>query len=102
MAEFDREKLKAALEAGKIAISEDSVGGLDRLLQTQVQQYRARKFAREQDLKGQLTRLEETKNSVAGLWDSEALLYAFDVEAPQIISRLLGTVERGIDFLKHE
>jgi len=102
MAEFDREELKAAFEAGKIAVADDNLRRLDGLLRALTPRYRARKAAREQDLNGQLTRLEETKNSIAGLWDNEALLYAFDVEAPQIISRLLGTVERGIDFLKHE
>jgi hypothetical protein len=49
-----------------------------------------------------LARLEETRNSLGGLWDTEALLYAFEVETPQIISRLLGAVEYGIDFLKIE
>ena|ERR1700730_8098857 len=102
MAEFDREKLKAALEAGKIAISEDSVRGLDRLLQTLVQQYRARKFAREQDLKGPLTRLEDIKNCLASLWDTEPFLYAFEVETTQIINRLSSAVQRGIVFLKTE
>ena len=102
MAEFDRQKLKAAFEAGKIAVRDENLRRLDGSLRALVQQYHARKAAREQGVSAQLTRLEETKNSVAGLWDSEALLYAFDVEAPQIISRLLGTVERGIDFLKHE
>ena len=102
MGEFDREKLKAALEAGRIAINEDSVRGLDRLLQTLVQQYRARKFARVQDLKGQLTRLGEIKNFLASLWDTEPFLYAFEVEMPQIINRLLSAVQRGLVFLKTE
>ena len=102
MAEFDREELKAAFEAGKIPVSDDNIRRLDGLLRSLAQQYRARKVAREQDLNGQLTRLEETKNSLAGLWDTEALLYAFEVETPQIISRLLGAVEYGIDFLKNE
>ena len=100
MAEFDREELKAAFEAGKIPVSDDNIRRLDSLLRSLAQQYRARKVAREQDLNGQLTRLKETKNSLAGLWDTEALLYAFEVETPQIISRLLGAVEYGIDFLK--
>jgi hypothetical protein len=102
MVEFDREELKAAFEAGKIPVSDDYIRRLDGPLRALAQQFRARTVAREQGVSTQLTRLEETKNSIAGLWDSEALLYAFDVEAPQIISRLLGTVERGIDFLKHE
>jgi len=102
MAEFDREELKAAFEAGKIPVSDDNIRRLDSLLRSLAQQYRARKVAREQDLNGQLTRLKETKNSLAGLWDTEALLYAFEVETPQIISRLLGAVEYGIDFLKNE
>jgi hypothetical protein len=102
MAEFDREKLKAALEAGKIPVSDDNIRRLDGLLPVLAQQYRARKVAREQDLNGQLTRFEETKNSLAGLWDSEPLLYAFEVEMPEIITRLLGAIQDGIDFLKNE
>ena len=102
MGEFDREELKAAFEAGKIPVSDDNIRRLDDLLRSLAQQYRARKVAREQDLNGQLTRLEATKNSLAGLWDTETLLYAFEVETPQIISRLLGAVEYGIDFLKNE
>ena len=65
-------------------------------------QYRARKVAREQDLNWKLTRLKDTKSSLAGLWDTEAVLCAFEVETPQIISRLLGAVEYSIDFLKNE
>jgi hypothetical protein len=53
-------------------------------------------------LNGQLTRLEETRNSLAGLWDTEAVLYAFEVETPQIIDQLLRAVQHGIDFLKNE
>ena len=102
MAEFDREELKAAFEAGKIAVAYDNIRRLDGLLRVLTPRYRARKAAREQDLNGQLTRLKETKNSLAGLWDTEALLYAFEVETPQIISRLLEAVEYGIDFLKNE
>ena len=68
MAEFDREKLKAALEAGKIPISEDNIRRMDGLLRALAQQYRARKVACEQDLNGQLARLEETKNFLTGLW----------------------------------
>ena len=102
MAEFDREKLKAAPEAGKIAISEDSVRGLDGTLRALARQYRARKFAREQDLRAELTRLVEAKDSLAGLWDTEALLYAFDGETPLTIGRLLRSVQHAIDFLKNE
>jgi hypothetical protein len=102
MAEFDREELKAAFEAGKIAVADDNIRRLDGLLGPLTPRYRARKAAREQDLNGQLTRLEETKNSLVGLLETEALLYAFDVEAPQNISRLLGTVQHGIDFLRLE
>ena len=71
-------------------------------MQSLAQQYRARKVAREQDLNGELARLEETRNYLGGLWDTEPLLYAFEAETPQIISRLLGAVEYGIDFLKNE
>ena len=102
MAEFDREELKAAFEAGKIAVSDDNIRRLDGLLRALTPRYRARKAAREQDLNGQLTRLEETKNSLAGLWDIEPLLYAFEVETPQIIGRLSGAVQHGIDFLKNK
>ena len=80
MAEFDWEELKAAFEAGKIPVSDDYIRRLDGLLRSLAQQYRARKVAREQDLNGQLTRLEETKNSLAGILDTEAFLYAFEVE----------------------
>jgi hypothetical protein len=100
--EFDREELKAALQAGKIPISDDNIRRMNGPLRALAQQYRARKAAREQDLNGQLARLEETKNSLGGLWDTEALLYAFEVETPQIISRLLGAVEYGIDFLNEK
>ena len=92
MAEFDREELKAAFEAGKIPISDDNIRRMDGLLRALAQQYRARKVAREQDLNGQLARLEETRIFLGGLWNIEALLYAFEVETPQIISRLLGAV----------
>jgi hypothetical protein len=102
MAEFDREELKAAFEAGKIPISDDDIRRLDGPLRALAQQYRARKVAREQDLNGQLTRLEEIKNFLAGLCDTEALLYAFEVKTPEIISRLSGAVRHGIDFLKNE
>jgi hypothetical protein len=102
MAEFHWEELKAAFEAGKIPVSDDDIRRLDGLLRSLAQQYQVRKLAREQDLNGQLARLKETKNSLAGLRDTEALLYAFEVETPQIISRLLGAVKYGIDFLKIE
>jgi len=102
MVEFDQEKLKAAFEAGKIPVSDNNIRRLDGLLRALSQQYRARKVGREQDLNGQLTRLEEIKNSLASLWAIEAFLYAFEVQIPQIISRLLGTVQHGIDFLKNE
>jgi hypothetical protein len=102
MAGFDREELKAALKSGNVSVSDDEIGQLDGVLRALAQQYRARKVARAQDLIGQLTRFEETKNSLAGLWETEALLYTFEVETPQIISRLLGAVEYGIDFLKYE
>ena len=102
MAEFDREELKTAFEAGKIPISDDDIRRLDGLLRALAQQYRARRVAREQDLNGQLTRLEEIKNFLAGLWDTEALLYAFEVKTPEIISRLSSVVQHGIDFLKNE
>jgi hypothetical protein len=54
MAEFDREELKAAFEAGKIAVSDDNIRRLDDLLRALTRQYRARKIAREQDLNGHL------------------------------------------------
>jgi hypothetical protein len=85
MAEFDREELKAAFEAGKIAVSDDNIRRLDGSLRALAQQFRARKVAREQGLSAELTRLEETKSFLAGLWDIEPLLYAFEVETPQII-----------------
>ena len=48
MAEFDREELKAAFEAGKIAVRDENLRRLDGSLQALVQQYQARKAAREQ------------------------------------------------------
>jgi hypothetical protein len=102
MAEFDREELKAAFEAGKIPVSDDNIRRLDSLLWSLAQQYRARKVAREQDLNGQLARLKETKNSLAGLLDTESLLQAFEEEMAQIIKRLSGAVQHGIDFLQNE
>ncbi len=102
MAEFDREELKVAFEAGKIPVSEDNIGRLDGTLRALARQYRARKVAREQDLSGKLTRLEETKDFLTSLWDTEALLYAFEVETSQIIGRLSDAVQHAIDFLKNE
>jgi hypothetical protein len=102
VAEFDRQKLKAAFEAGKIIASDDYIRRLDGLLRALAQQYRARKVAREQDLNGQLTRLEETKSFLTDLWHTEPFLYAFEAEAAQIIGRLSDAVQRGIDFLKSE
>jgi hypothetical protein len=102
MAEFDREELKAAIEAGKIPASDDNIRRLDGLLRVLAQQYRARKVAREQDLNGQLTRLEETKSFLTDLWHTEPFLYAFEAEAAQIIGRLSDAVQRGRDFLKSE
>jgi hypothetical protein len=102
VAEFDPEELKAAFEAGKIPVSDETIRRLDGLVRALARQYRARKVAREQDLKRKLTRLEETKSLLASLWDTEALLCAFEVETPQIISRLSTAVQYGIDFLKNE
>src|SRR5262245_2430287 len=102
MAEFDREELKAAFEAGQIPISDDEIRRLDGPLRALAQQYRARKVAREQDLNGQLARLEEIRNFLARLCDTEALLYAFEVKTPEFISRLSVAVQHGIDFLKNE
>jgi len=102
MTEFDREELKAALQLGKIPFSDDDVRRLDRLLQVLAQRYRARKIARAQDLKRQSARLEATKNFLVCLLDTEPLLYAFEAETPQIITRLSGAVQLGIDFLKNE
>src|ERR1700756_4755706 len=102
MAEFDRDKLKAALEAGKIPVSDENIRRLDGLLRALAQQYRARKVAREQDLNGKLTRLEETKSFLADLWDIEALLCGFEEETPQMISRLSGAARHGIESLKNE
>jgi hypothetical protein len=99
---FDREELKAAFEAGKIPVRDDNIKRLDGLLRAFARRYRARKVARGQDLKRRLARLEETQNFLAGLWDTEALLCAFEVETPQIISRLSEAARHGIDFLKNE
>src|SRR6266850_1339623 len=102
MDKFDREELKAAFEAVKIPVSDEYIRRLDGLLRALASQYRARKVAREQDLNRKLTRLEDTKSSLAGLLDTEGVLCAFEVETPQIISRLSGAVQHGIDFLKKE
>src|SRR5215471_9546159 len=102
MAEFDRKELKAAFEVVKIPLSDDDIRRLDGLLRALAQQYRARRAAREQDLNGLLTRLEETKNFLAGLWDTEAFLYAVEARTPEIITRLSDAVQHGIDFLKNE
>src|ERR1700682_5639545 len=42
--------------------------------------------------------LEETENSLAGVWDTEAFLYAFEVETPQIISRAAHALPDGKCF----
>src|SRR5882762_5582866 len=102
MAEFDRQELKAAFEAGKILAGDDNIRRLDGLLRALARQYRARNAAREQDLNGKLRRLEAIKIFLVGLWDIEALLCSFEVETPRFISRLSGAVEHGIDFLKNE
>jgi len=76
-------------------VGHDNIMRLDGLLRSLAQRYRARKVAREQDLNGKLTRLEETKSFLADLWDIEALLCGFAEETPQIISRLSsGSPER--------
>ena len=90
MNKFDQEELKAALKSGNVPVSDDEIGQLDGVLRALAHQYRARKVARARDLNGQLARLQETRNSLGGLWDTEALLYAFEVETPQIIRRLPG------------
>ena len=102
MDKFDREGLRTALKSGNIPVSDDEITQLDGVLRALAQQYRTRKIARAQDLKGQSARLEATKNFLVGLLDTEPLLYAFEAETPQIIKRLSGTVQRGIDFLKNE
>jgi len=102
MDKFDREGLRTALKSGNIPVSDDEITQLDGVLRALAQQYRTRKIARAQDLKGQSARLEATKNFLVGLLDTEPLLYAFEAETPQIIKRLSGAVQRGIDFLKNE
>ena len=42
--------------------------------------------------------IEETENSLAGVWDTEAFLYAFEVETPQIISRAAHALPDGKCF----
>jgi hypothetical protein len=102
MAGFDREELKASLQAGNMPVSDDKVERLDGLLRALAQQYRARKAACEQDLNGQLTRLEENRDFIAGLWDVAPFFYVFDPEIPTIICRLSDAVEQAIDFVKNE
>jgi len=102
MAEFGRKGLKAALEAGKIPLSDDNVRRLDGRLRALARQDRARKAAHEQDSNGQLARLEETKDFIASLWDVAPVFYAFDPETPKIIRRLSHAAQQAIDFLKHE
>ena len=46
MAEFHWEELKAAFEAGKIAVRDENLRRLDGSLRALIQQYRARKVAR--------------------------------------------------------
>jgi hypothetical protein len=102
MFEFDQEDLKATLEAGRLPVSDNNIRRLDGLLRALASQYRARKAAREQDLNGQLTRLGETKDFLASLWDVEAFFYAFDPETPTIIHRLSDAAQQAIDFLKNQ
>ena len=102
MDKFDREGLRAALKSGNIPVSDGEIRQLDGVLRAIAQRYLARKAAREQDLNGQLTRLEETRDFLAGLWDTEPLLYTFEAETAEIISRLSAAVEHGIDFFKNE
>ena len=42
--------------------------------------------------------IEETENSLAGVWDTEAFLHAFEVETPQIISRASHALPDGKCF----
>lgn len=102
MDKFDWEALKVALESGNISVSDDEITQLDGALRAPAQRYRARKIARVQDLKGQSARLEATKHFLVGLLDTEPLLCAFEGETPQIIKRLSGAVQQGIDFLRNE
>jgi hypothetical protein len=102
MDKFDREGLRAALKSGNIPVSDDEIRQLDGVLRALAQQYRTRKIARAQDLKGQSARLEATKNFLAAQLEIEPLLYAFEAETAQIIKRLFDAVQHGIEFLKHE
>jgi hypothetical protein len=102
MNKFDQEELKAALKSGNVPVSDDEIGQLDGVLRALAYQYRARKVARTRDVNGQLVRLKETKNFLAGLLDTESLLQAFEAEMAQIIKRLSGAVQHGIDFLQNE
>jgi hypothetical protein len=61
MDKFDREGLRAAPKSGNIPVSDGEIRQLDGVLRAIAQRYLARNAAREQDLNGQLTRLEETK-----------------------------------------
>src|SRR5712671_6095672 len=47
---------------------------------------------------GRCDGIEETENSLAGVWDTEAFLYAFEVETPQIISRAAHALPDGKCF----
>jgi hypothetical protein len=102
MNKFDQEELKAALKSGNVPVSDDEIGQLDGVLRALAYQYRARKVARTRDVNGQLVRLKDTKNFLAGLLDTESLLQAFEAEMAQIIKRLSGAVQHGIDFLQNE
>ena len=102
MNKFDQEELKAALKSGNVPVSDDEIGQLDGVLRALAYQYRARKVARTRDVNGQLVRLKETKNFLADLLDTESLLQAFEAEMAQIIKRLSGAVQHGIDFLQNE
>jgi hypothetical protein len=102
MDKFDREGLRAALKSGNIPVSDDEIRQLDGVLRALAQQYRTRKIARAQDLKGQSARLEATKNFLAAQLEIEPFLYAFEAETAQIIKRLFDAVQHGIEFLKHE
>jgi hypothetical protein len=102
MNKFDQEELKAALKSGNVPVSDDEIGQLDGVLRALAYQYRARKVARTRDVNGQLVRLKDTKNFLAGLLDTESHLQAFEAEMAQIIKRLSGAVQHGIDFLQNE
>src|SRR5438477_13112164 len=91
-------RAEAAFEAGKIPVSDDNIRRLDSLLRSLAQQYRDGKVVREQDLNGQLAGLKATKNSLAVVGDTEALLYGYVLECPQMMTRRLRLVEYGIYF----